>query len=130
MIGIDTNVLLRVFLLDDDPAQSARARVAIEANAPVFLNDVVLAEFVWACRRVFKLERAAIRSRLDAILEAPEFVVARPAAIARAVAGYGSRASDFADWLIAESNRERGCDATLTFDIDAAKSDAFRLVPF
>jgi predicted nucleic-acid-binding protein len=126
VIGIDTNVLLRAFLLDDDPAQSARA---IAANAPVFLNDVVLAEFAWVCRSVFKLERTDIHHRLDAIVGAPEFVVSQPGAIARAVAGYGSRASDFADWLIAESNREHGCDATLTFDMSAAKSEAFELVP-
>ena len=129
MIGIDTNILLRALLLDDDPAQSARARAAIEANAPVLLNDVVLVEFVWTCRRAFKLERADIYRRLDAIVKAPEFIFAQPTAVARAVAGYGSRGSDFADWLIAETNREHSCDTTLTFDRNAAKSPAFTLAP-
>jgi predicted nucleic-acid-binding protein len=128
VIGIDTNILLRAFLEDDDPAQTALARKTIAANAPVFLNDVVLAEFAWACKTKFKLERTEIYRRLDAILDAPEFVVSRQEAIARAVAGFGARASDFADWLIAESNREQGCDATLTFDKDAAKRGVLSLL--
>ena len=57
MIGIDTNILLRIFETEDDPAQSLRARAAIEEHAPVYLHDVVLAEFVWTCRSKFKQSR-------------------------------------------------------------------------
>ena len=67
VIGIDTNILLRIFETEDDPAQSSRARKAIEDNAPVYLHDVVLAEFVWTCRTAFKQSREAIHRRLQAI---------------------------------------------------------------
>ena len=35
MIGIDTNILLRIFETEDDPAQSLRARKAIAPPAAV-----------------------------------------------------------------------------------------------
>lgn len=124
MIGVDTNILLR-FYERDDPVQSERAQRAIRDNAPVFINEVVLVEFVWVCRSRYKLGRAEIHKRLDAIVCAEEFEFARPAAVERAVQGYGSLKSDLSDWLIGEMNREHGCETTLTFDEGAAKSTGF-----
>jgi predicted nucleic-acid-binding protein len=128
VIGIDTNILLRIFETEDDPAQSLRARKAIEDHAPVYLHDVVLAEFVWTCRRTFKQSRQAIQRRLEAIVESTEFVVARPEVFERAVQAYGSQKSDFADWLIGFSNLEQGLEYTLTFDKGAARRRAFGMV--
>jgi predicted nucleic-acid-binding protein len=125
VIGIDTNILLRIFETEDDPAQSLLARKAIEDNGPVYLHDVVLAEFVWTCRRIFKLPRQAICQRLQAIAESTEFVVARPEVFERADQAYGSQKSDFADWLVGLSNLDRGLEYTLTFDEGAARQRAF-----
>ena len=128
MIGIDTNILLRIFETEDDPAQSLRAREAIEDNAPVYLHDVVLAEFVWTCRSAFKQSREAIHRRLRAIADSTEFVVARPEVFERAVDAYGSQKSDFADWLVGFSNLDQGLEYTLTFDKGAARRRAFGIV--
>ena len=50
MIGLDTNILLRLWL-DDDPAQSRRvdALLAEHAQAPgsLLVTDVVLAKAMW-----------------------------------------------------------------------------------
>ena len=129
MIAIDTNILLRFFQHDDDPAQSARAQRIVRDNAPVFINDIVLVEFAWTCKRVFKMERGAIHLRLEAIAESPEFAVARPAALERAMRGYGSQKSDFPDWLIGQTNLASGCDTTLTFDKGVRKNAGFTLAP-
>ena len=127
MFAIDTNILLRIFQ-NDDPVQTEQARQILREHAPVFVNDIVLVEFAWTCKSVFKLDREAIFLRLKAIVEAPEFCFAYPSAVERAVYGYGSRKSDFADWLAGESNVEHGCETTFTFDDGAAKGGAFRLV--
>ena len=129
MIGIDANVLLCALVNTTDPAMTARAKRAISDNAPVFINTVVLMEFAWICRRNYKMPRADIHEKLEAILLAPEFQFAQRDIIVRAVAGYGSRMSDFADWLIGEGNLDHGCESTLTFDKGAAKGAAFRAVP-
>jgi predicted nucleic-acid-binding protein len=128
VIGIDTNILLRIFETQDDPAQSLRAHKAIEDNAPVYLHDVVLAEFVWTCRSAFKQSREAIHRRLQAIADSTEFVVARPEVFERVVHAYGSQKSDFADWLVGLSNLDQGLEYTLTFDKGAARRRAFGIV--
>jgi len=129
MIGIDANVLLCALVNTADPAMTARAQKAISDNAPVFVNTVVLMEFAWICKRNYKMVRADIHQRLEGMLRSPEFLFAERDVIARAVAGYGSRMSDFADWLIGETNLEHGCSVTLTFDKGAAKGAAFKPVP-
>jgi predicted nucleic-acid-binding protein len=128
VIGIDTNILLRIFETEDDPAQSSRARKVIEEHAPVYLHDVVLAEFAWTCRSVFKQSRQAIHRRLQAIADSTEFVVARPEVFARAVEAYDSRKSDFADWLVGLSNLDSGLEFTFTFDKSAARRRAFGMI--
>lgn len=46
MIAVDTNVLLRYLLADDD-IQHKKAHTLIEEQRPVLITDVVLAETVW-----------------------------------------------------------------------------------
>lgn len=128
MIAIDTNVLLRLFQYDDDPEQTALAQALIRQNAPVFLHDIVIVEFVWTCRKLFKLERKAVHALLEAIAESTEFVVGNPEQFDQALRGYGKMKSDFSDWLLGVSNLGHGCDATFTFDQGAVKCRGFKLV--
>lgn len=46
MIAIDTNVLLR-YPLRDDEAQAERVRLVIECGERMLITDVVLSETVW-----------------------------------------------------------------------------------
>ena len=52
MIGLDTNVLVRIFADDDTRQAAARARL-VERSGPerIFVNVVVLAEFAWTMRQ-------------------------------------------------------------------------------
>jgi predicted nucleic-acid-binding protein len=126
MIGIDTNLLLRLFETADHPLQTAAARRAIETHAPVFVSATVLVEFVWTLRRIFKINRAGIHARLASIVKSPEFSVAFAQQTTRAVELYGAGPADFPDYLLGEHNLAQGCEATLTFDRNAAKNPAFR----
>jgi predicted nucleic-acid-binding protein len=131
MIGIDTNVLLR---LSDktDPAQSQRAR-ALVSNQGVggcFVNEIVLAEYTWTLKRTYKQSRAQIAEKLDALLTSREFIVSRIEDVRRALERYSVGPADFADYLLAEINRAQGCTQTATFDTDALLSgDPFSTVP-
>ena len=129
MIGIDTNVLLRIFGSDeDDPDQVAAARGLLRTAAPLFVNPIVLAEFVWTLRRTYKLDRRAIHARLAAIAGAPEFTYAFPQATRRAVELFREGPADFADYLIGEIDRDLGCTTTMTFDRQAALAATFTSV--
>ena len=87
MIAIDTNVLMYAFVNKADPELSRRAQRAIQDNAPVFVNDIVLTEFVWACRTFYDMKRLEIHARLEAIAAAPEFQFAQPQAVVMVAVG-------------------------------------------
>ena len=64
MIGIDTNILLRLWL-NDDAAQNKRidTLLAQHGSTPesLLVTDVVLAEAVWTLRSAFDQDKAAQR---------------------------------------------------------------------
>lgn len=126
MISLDTNVLVRMFVEDDDePRQTEAARELVRREAPLLLNPIVLAEFAWTLRSAFRLDRAAIHARLAGIAAAPEFTLMFPDATRRAIELFKAGPADFSDYLIGEMNAETGCTTTVTFDRDAAKGERF-----
>jgi predicted nucleic-acid-binding protein len=50
LIAIDTNVLLR-YLLWDEEALAAKANLLINGSQPVLITDIVLVETVWTAYR-------------------------------------------------------------------------------
>ena len=131
MIGIDTNVLLRL-LLQDDPEQSGRALDLIRSRAvdePIMINPIVLAETIWTIRRKLGGTRHEIALRIEQLLDTEGFEVMFAEAARRAMDGYRIGAADFVDGFLAEINAEIGCRTTFTFDQEAARSRAFSPVP-
>lgn len=122
MIGIDTNVLLRLFVIDD-PQQCAAARrlVADHASEGVFLATTVLAEFVRVHRRKLKRPHAETAMVLARILQAPEFVVEDQSVVEEAFHAYQDGRTDFSDCLIVAQARAAGAGPVFTFDAGAAQ---------
>ena len=123
MIGLDTNVLLRLGD-DDEPFQRDRARALVRAQdaGGCFVNAIVLSEYAWTLGRFYKMPRGAIADRLTVLLESSDFVVASGGEAQRAVRRFREGAADFADYFLAEINAAAGCTTTATFDGDALKS--------
>ena len=123
MIGVDTNVLARLFVTDD-PHQHAVARRFFERRPSatrVFVSVVVVVELVWLLDRTFDYPRVDILRVLTAILSSPDFVVERRELVESAVARAEATRADVADALIAGIAAAAGCTTTMTFDRDAAK---------
>ena len=131
MIALDTNVLLR-YLLGDDQSQSAAARHLIDEvcspREPAFVHEIVLVEIVWVLRRTRFGARRDIVQTLRKLLDHASFVFSDEAAFAAAIDAYEDGPADFAEYLVAASARTRGAAPTVTFDEDAAKSPAFSLL--
>lgn len=119
MIGIDTNVLLRL-LLDDDPPQVRRARqVASSAEAdgrPLFVNDVVLAETVWTLGSRYDATKSELINTLRSMLDNARLAFESRSVLSEAVTGFERSGADFADCLILAKNAASGCEHTATFD--------------
>jgi predicted nucleic acid-binding protein len=68
MIGVDTNVLLRLFLRDDEEQRALAERCIERATreAAIMINPIVLAEFAWTLARVRRLQRDDVATTSNA----------------------------------------------------------------
>ena len=131
MIGLDTNVLLRLFI-EDDPAHCKYARDFVDlatADEPCFINSVVLAEFAWALAKKMNRKRSEVGRLIEEVLSADDLDVPQRRAAERALGAYHAGNGDFPDYFLAEINLELGCATTATFDKAALDSPAFSPVP-
>jgi predicted nucleic-acid-binding protein len=131
MIGLDTNVLLRLFV-EDDRAQVDRARRFVSATAadePCIVNPIVLAEFAWTLVRNFKKKRHEVARLIDGVLSMDDLEVPFREAALDALTAYRRGKADFPDYFLAAINAELGCASTATFDRDALDYPAFSPVP-
>jgi predicted nucleic-acid-binding protein len=128
MLGVDTNVLVR-FLVRDDEAQFEKARKLIKrevaAGRGVLVNQLVLLETEWVLRSRYSLSKQLIIQTISGLLDASDVEFEDEAAIEEALFVWKESAADFADCLIGAKNRRLGCRATATFDVKASKLPGF-----
>lgn len=119
MIGIDTNIVLRL-LLDDDAAQRSRIEKLFDTHVRVpgsaLIADVVLAEAAWTLGSVYRQPKADLAAALRALLAEPAYAFENRAAVEQAVEAYTSSRAGFSDCLIVAKNATAGCDFTASFD--------------
>ena len=128
MLGIDTNVLVR-FLVRDDESQFEKARKLIKrevtAGRRVFVSQLVLLETEWVLRSRYDLSKIEIIAAISGLLDAPDVQFEDEPAIEAALFVWKESTVDFADCLIGAQNKRLGCRATATFDLRAAKLSGF-----
>lgn len=112
-IIVDTNILVRAVVRDDKKQGRAAAKLLTEAEI-IAVPLPSLCEFVWVLRRVYDFGRQDISAALEALLDAGNVVIDRPAVDAGlAVFDAGG---DFADGLIAYEGRWLGGETFVSFD--------------
>lgn len=125
MIGVDTNVLLRVITEDDDPQRAvseARILAILDGGEEVFVPLVTLAELAWSLKSQYRYPRSSIADALASIAGTDPFVVQSAAAVDRALAWYRAGPADFADYLILSTSLSEGARGVLTFDGNLLKN--------
>ncbi len=128
ILGIDTNVLVR-FLVRDDEEQFEKARKLIKrevaAASGILVNQLVLLETEWVLRSQYSLAKHLIIQAISGLLDARDVRFEDEPAVEEALFLWKDSAADFADCLIGAKNRRLGCRATATFDRKAAKCPGF-----
>ncbi len=130
MIGLDTNVLVR-YIMQDDLKQSPMATRLIEAltaASPGFIPLIVIVELAWVMSAAYELDKLQLIAALEGLLRTKEMVVEGAETVWKALRLYRSTNADFADCLIERAASANGCEKTMTFDRDAAKSAGMALV--
>jgi predicted nucleic-acid-binding protein len=126
MIGLDTNVLVRL-VVGDDPQQTRLAKAFVDRHcspeSPGFINCIVLAELVWVLNASYDYSRSQIASAVESLVLGADRIVEHADAVEASLNDYKAGRLEFTDALIANVNKARGCEATATFDRKAAKLD-------
>ena len=121
MIGVDTNVLVRLFVPVEPQREASLAFFSKRSPAdPAYISLVVLAEFAWVLRRRYRYGYEKVAQGIQWMLDSDDFVVEHRDRVEWAVANYTRSKLDLPDLLIASAGEEAGV-TTATFDRDAAK---------
>jgi len=128
MIALDTNVLVR-FLVEDDEKQSRRATSLIENTVSrgdeLFISDFVMCETVWVLASAYRFTRSEVAEVLARLMRARSVVFTSSDRLVRALQAYRDGTGDFADYLIREIARGAGADTVATFDRKLLKEHGF-----
>lgn len=124
MVGLDTNVLVR-FLLRDDQDQAEQARAAIEqalsSGKLVAVSLLTALETEWVLRSCYSLEKRTVIATFRMLLEAQDIRIEQEETLERSLFLYEHHAADFADCLMASHYAMIGCSSMVTFDRKAAQ---------
>jgi len=130
MTGVDTNVIVR-FLAQDDAEQSAVAGQLFDtfsAEAPGFVSVISIVELVWVLQSCYRADRDDIQSAIEGLLRTRELIVERAELIWQSLRSFIKGNAEFADCVIERCGQAAGCDHTMTFDQNAAKSAGMKLL--
>jgi predicted nucleic-acid-binding protein len=120
MKAVDTNVLCRFFVADDDDTQAVKQRPAAIAamSERVFVSVTVLLEFEWVMRGVYEIPARTVLTVLQALAGIEHVTLEDRADVLKALDGLAA-GLDFADAL--HLARSGHCSALVSFDRRLAK---------
>ena len=130
MIGLDTNVLVR-YIMQDDQKNSPKATKLIESldgDNPGYITMVSVVELYWVLTSCYELTGEQVTQALEAILRTKQLLVERADQVMRALRVFVEGKADFADCLIERSASGAGCTQTMTFDVCAFKHAGMTLI--
>jgi len=129
--GLDTNVLARWLVTDDDD-QTQRAqklfKSAVSRQAPLFVPSTVMLELEWVLRSRYRFDKNTVLQAFNALLETQELEFQAEDALERALHAYRQGAAEFADCLHAGLCAAADRAPLLTFDEKAARQTGIELI--
>ena len=108
MIGLDTNILVRYIVQDDEIQAELASRLlegTLDQKNPGLVSTIVLCELIWVLRRAYGYEKGQVVKVLRTLLSSAGLVVDRVDDAWRALREYESGSADFSDYYIGQMNR-------------------------
>ena len=130
MKGIDTNILVR-FLIGDDEQQAKKVynifKKAESEKDELFVPLLVVLELIWVLESVYEISRADILDSIREFLLLPILRFEHKSVLQQFTLSAQANRYDLADLLIAHSAKMQGCETVLTFDKKVSKFKLFEL---
>lgn len=109
MIALDTNVLVRVLVDDDDsPEQNQQARALVQEAGKVWISQIVQVKFVWVLDQAYGLEKPEILNALQILLDNPIYELQAVNHFVQVLERFRNSNAGFADALIAVESANYG----------------------
>ncbi|XOF34149.1 MAG: PIN domain-containing protein [Candidatus Electrothrix sp. YB6] len=130
MQGIDTNILVRFLIGDDDLQTKTVYNIFKQAEADkneLFIPLLVILELIWVLESVYEISRKDIINSISDLLLMPVLRFEQQSTVQRFTREAYGNTYDLSDLLIACSAGQQGCDTVITFDKKASRCDLFHL---
>lgn len=131
MIGLDTNILVRL-LIEDDPVQTPLVfrllGEALASNEVCYVSDVALCELEWVLVSSYDASRSEVASAFQRLFDQPGFLFDDPQSLRRALNRYRLSRVEFSDLLLGGRGQACGVRTTYTFDRPLSRQDGFSLL--
>ena len=131
MIAVDTNVIVRFLVRDDETqAEAARKRLKLaeERRERFRIPLLVVLETIWVLESAYEKTRSDILGSIEDMRQMPVFEFEADRVIEGLLNDGPKYSADLADILIAKSAEISGCDGGMTFDKSAARLPFFSLL--
>lgn len=130
MIGLDTNILVRIFAADEPAQRDAALRLieALPAGQRAVVNTVVVVELLWVLGRAYGFDRDAQVRVVRALTEHKRLFLPDKDLLREAIHRAREWAADVPDQIITLLNVQHGAATTYTFDRNAARLSGFTLL--
>lgn len=117
MIGLDTNILARYYIEDENDTEATHQRLAaqrlIESGKALQVAKTVLLELEWVMRGYYRFDPTEITYAFKHLLSLPQVTIEDRDTIEQAITSF-EQGLDFADALHHASYQD--CDAMASFD--------------
>lgn len=117
--SIDTNILLRLLIKDDDIKKKACEKLLEKARLKeiqLYILPIVVMEIVWVLEKYYKLDRKTIRELAEAVMNTPELHIEMEDVFRKALRLYEEKNVKFADAVIGYWGLEKGLSIVYTYD--------------
>jgi predicted nucleic-acid-binding protein len=128
MLGVDTNLLVRLLVKDDEHQAESAVTILSDLSQKFAVHPVVLCELVWVLSAAYEYQKSDIVKVLSHLIRVENFVILDKETVQAAIELYACTSMDFADAYIGHANKNAGCLRSLTFDKKAAQSSLYEAI--
>ncbi len=128
MIGVDTNLLVRLIVRDDLQQAQAVCEILSDTSQKFAIQPIVICELVWVLSTAYEYKKDDIVKVITHLTRVENFIIIDKETVQSAIELYSSMNVDFADAYIGYANKNAGCEYSITFDKKAGVTDLYKLL--